>query len=53
MEKRPEKHVKTGHAGTQRTPPVVPLKNLQNADQQAAKDPRDTPLVRKRTVADI
>ena len=25
-------------------PPVAPLKNLQNADQQAAKDLRDTPL---------
>ena len=37
LEKRPEKHVKTGHAGTQLhagSPPVAPLKNLQNADQQ-------------------
>ena len=32
---------------------MVPLKNLQNADQQAAKDPRDTPLVPRGTVADI
>ena len=53
LEKRPETHVKTGHASTQRAPAVVPLKNLRNADQQAAKDIRDTPLVPRGTVADI
>ena len=53
MEKRPEKHVKKSHASHARSPPVAPLKNLQNADQQAAKDPRDTPLVPRGTVADM
>ena len=53
LEKRPEKHVKKSHASHARSPPVAPLKNLQNADQQAAKDPRDTPLVPRGTVADM
>ena len=30
---------------TRETPPLVPLKNLQKADQQPPKDLRDTPLV--------
>ena len=34
LEKRHETHVKKGHAGHAGNPPVVPLKNLQNADQQ-------------------
>ena len=56
LEKRPEKHVKKGHAShaTPRgEPPCGSLKDLQKADQQDDTDLRDTPLVRKRTVADI
>ena len=53
MEKRLEKHVKKVMQLHATNPPVAPLKNLQNADQQAAKDIRDTPLVPRGTVADF
>ena len=53
LKKRPEKHVKKGQAGRRKSSPCAPLKDLQKADQQDDTDPRDTPLVRKRTVADI
>ena len=54
LEKRTEKHVKTGHASNAGNPPCGPLKEpaeCRPADQ--AKELGDTPLVRKRTVADF